>query len=131
MPNIIYRKYEDFDPGKLKRGETIQKDYEGFLQWLNTVGGTPTECIYQTVFELPNLGNAIRLDLRKNEFPLDLPDDQTHMLLWCRDDTITDDEAFNYIMATYKRENVVCIYSNETAKQSVKGIKHYHIILEV
>ena len=112
----------------MDREPKTKKEYQNHLDRLARLGLTPEQYILAKYFvKKDNRQHTIV----KNEYPYILPIGARHYLLWTIIDMDIHDAtklAFKYFdRLNYK---VQIIFENDTKNKSVKGLKHFHIIVE-
>jgi hypothetical protein len=139
MPKIIYSREPNFDPTIYKRTKEVQLEYDEHLEQVANHGSTPSEYVLMTEFHSQHQ----LLALTPNNYPLDLPKGQKHFLLWVKKKIIDafvtlnhskiqhlDEFIPDYIFFNFDQDKIIAIYQNDPKNQSVKGLTHYHIIIE-
>lgn len=64
------------------------------------------------------------------DFPYDLPDTFRHDVVWMLDNQSSQVIA-DALNAYYKNENIVACFINEYTRQSVRKVKHAHVIVDI
>jgi hypothetical protein len=137
MPaKIIYSITPDFNPDKLERDESTERYYQNHLGRIKEIKMTPSEYILDTEFIHPSQLLAITV----NKFPYSLPEGQKHMLVWLKQEMIfaiaslaeisVEEYIENLLLAQFTEGSVTDIWENDDSKRSVKGLRHFHFIIQ-
>lgn len=133
----LYTKDPNFNPDLLKRTEEMEAKYKKHLVNCNHPIANiknPAEYIIDTEFQHKNQ----LLAFSPNGYPYDLPEGQSHWILWVKDEFLQQDYRFTQpldvlipqlIFWHFPRKKVFAIWQNEPEKQSVKDLTHFHFIL--
>lgn len=73
--------------------------------------------------------NSERIAITENEYPYRLPSIFRHDILWTLEDC-TEEEILQHVEQYYRDEIVVAVFTNQFTQQSVRKIKHCHIIVD-
>jgi hypothetical protein len=143
MPKIIYSREPNFDPTIYKRTKEVQLEYDEHLEQVANHGSTPSEYVLMTEFHSQHQLTA----LTPNNYPLDLPEGQSHFLLWVKEPLFVkfvcvqldpdkdicksfEGASIKQIISSFMPNKIIAIWQNDVKDQSVKGLTHYHIIIE-
>lgn len=130
----LYTQDPNFNPDLLKRTEDTEKMYQKTLKGFEISKKNPAECLKRWMFKHPNQ----LLAFSHNEYPYDLPEGQSHWLLWVRDEQHLmrcDVAMFNTggalitLLRSFFGNKIYAIWQNEREKQSVKDLTHFHFIV--
>lgn len=130
----LYTQDPNFNPDLLKRTEEMEADYQERLEWLKLQNIPPAQSILKWQFNHPSQVLAFS----ENRFSYDLPEGQSHWILWVKDKFLLEDYRFTQpldvlipqlIFWHFPRKKVFAIWQNEPEKQTVKDLTHFHFIL--
>lgn len=109
------------------RNVKAQKAYDKRLKEIKKEGKTPTDVILEQIG-----GSHKDWGYTKNEYPYILPPRHSHNILWFKPKTFwanAELHTFARFLPT-KIQDFVAIFENPRSKRSVKGLRHYHVIVK-
>ena len=125
---LLYCKNNQFDYTHLTRSEETLAKYLAYLDDLNKSGKDINDEIKKIKFGHPNQVFA----LCQNDFPYDLPANQSHWLLWVNTaiaPKLSEETIIEYIKSSFAVGSVEAIWINEIEDRSVKDVLHYHVVV--
>lgn len=131
---LLYSIDPNFDHLKLKRTPEVEQAYEIHKKELQEKGITLEEYISAHEFR----SSKQTISITPNNYPLELEEGQIEMLMWDKTPETKNEligpmdhrDAVKHIFKCFEFGSVIAIWINSNEDQSVKGIRHYHFIIQ-